>query len=166
MSGLVAVGEMLVPMDQVERATPMWESFGKHADPKVRLQGKSVSLSPSELDMFLMRPTQLIPALAGTYVLNIWIEEGSTAGEVYKSAVVAWALCFDGEVRPVTPYGVNGGHSVISTVHVELPDGSVRSTSVHDENPTFDNVEAYRLVEGARKLKERADQAARTRAAA
>lgn len=42
-----------------------------------------------------------------------------------RTRVIAWALCFDGEVRPVTPNGVNDGNG--RDVYVELADGSIEA---------------------------------------
>ena len=162
MTGLVYVGDALYPLDQIERAPAFWET-GREGQVPVRVNGKSVMVCTfnGEFAGLLMRPTQLVPSEPGTRLLRVWVNVESNEDKVLKAPVVAWALCFDGEVRPVTAHGVNGGNTISEPVYVEMPDGSVQSTSIHDEVNGYDNVEAYRIGETERIVRDRADRAAR-----
>ncbi len=104
--------------------------------------GSTHSLGVPFVDGLLRRPMQLMPAEPGTFALHVW----GTAddGGVNRTPVIAWALCVDGEVRPVTPQGVNnGGMMRDGEGYVLMPNGSVQSVGEHADEVWFDSVEDY-----------------------
>jgi hypothetical protein len=95
--------------------------------------GRSFDTFSHENGGLLTRPTQIIPALPGTSIISVWLED--PASVIMRTSVIAWALCLDGEVRPVTPGGVWTG--IHRTTHVELPDGSIEGVSDWAEPAAF-----------------------------
>ncbi|MEG3144238.1 hypothetical protein U1839_06185 [Sphingomonas sp. RT2P30] len=101
--------------------------------------GKGYGLHPTEVDELMRRPLQLIPALPGINLVNIDTHPtDGVYGATYRYPVIAWALCMDGEIRVVTPNGVNDGASDDreNGFHVEMPDGSIHSVGSYSE-PSF-----------------------------
>lgn len=72
-----------------------------------------------DVSILCERPIQIMPAPAGTSVCHF----GPDDWTVYRRPVIAWAICADGEVRPVTPAGVNDSDDSSTQVVVEMPDG-------------------------------------------
>jgi hypothetical protein len=94
----------------------------------------------------LTRPVQIIPANPGTSIIRIYLDDGEP--ETLRSAVIAWGLCLDGEVRPIAPGGVCDG--LHRDTHVELPDGSIEGVTEWSEPAGFKNAEsmlAYYVAE-------------------
>jgi hypothetical protein len=94
----------------------------------VRLSdGDPVRVWEHELEtIFAATPLHLIPAQAGTYILNFDPENPpETCEAVWRVPVIAWAWTCDG-VEPVTPDGINDGVST-AFVAVLMPDGSIIS---------------------------------------
>ena len=84
-------------------------------------------------------------------MLRLWLEDDVSV--VGKTPVIGWALCVDGNVRPVTPQGVNDGQTDRDvTVFVEMPDGSVQATDCWGDVAFYNDLEAYRQGEGDRLL--------------
>lgn len=92
------------------------------------------------------RPVQLMPAEPGTRLLTVF--GGFTEDEqpfVDKAPVIAWALCVDGQVRPVTPAGVSRGYNPASIGdwfpdYLELPNGSIHQFGYDAEPEPFESV--------------------------
>lgn len=88
-----------------------------------RQSGASTSLFTWEYRELMERPVQLLPADQGTELLRPYVDE-----EPFVDAlpVLAWALCFDGEMRPVLPSGVHGRHEAHPfNDFLQLPDGRI-----------------------------------------
>lgn len=102
------------------------------------------------------RPVQIMPAESGTRLLTVF--GGFTDDEqpfVDKLPVIAWALCFDGQVRPVTPAGVNRGYNPASLGdwypdYLELPNGDIHQFGFEAEPENFENVGAVIKREASR----------------
>lgn len=82
--------------------------------------GQEFVADSSDVALLRERPTQIMPAASGTMVCH-FASEGEA---IYRREVIAWALCMDGEVRPVTPAGINDCEDASAPVVVELPNGS------------------------------------------
>lgn len=88
--------------------------------------GRDIEVSIHEANAILRRPLQLIPAQPSTSLCHVYFNAG---WKVSRSAIIAWALCLDGEVRPVTAGGVNDGLDDRGRgFAVELPDDTIRFT--------------------------------------
>jgi hypothetical protein len=66
-------------------------------------------------------PTATLSALPGTYLINPCEEEDGRV-TVWKQNVLGWAICFDGETRPVT---LNPEASLSGPWQILHPDGRV-----------------------------------------
>jgi hypothetical protein len=92
------------------------------------------------------RPVQLMPVEPGTRLLTVFVAQTEDEQPfVDKSPVIAWALCVDGQVRPVTPAGVVRGFNPASSGnwypdYLELPDGAIRQFGYDAEPENFDSV--------------------------
>lgn len=106
---------------------------------KVTLRtGKTFTIFGSDRGGLLRRPVQLVAAEPGTRM--IWIH-GSDMITPQYARVVAWALCFDGEVRPVTPNGVCDGRG--GNAYVELADGTVEGVGEWTDPSSFTDATAF-----------------------
>ena len=142
-SGLIEFGfcDTMIPLSDIASIGP------EHKDAKgvvlrdVRLKaGANRTAYAQDMSQLLHRPLQLIPAAAGTFVVRVWIDNG--VGEASRTMVIAWANCVDGEVRPVTPQGVetdlpNG------TTYVMMADGTVQSVGQWADVVWFDNLDEF-----------------------
>lgn len=82
---------------------------------------ESIEMFDFDVERLTRTPVQLLPAEQGTFYLY----PGDTKDEeVFRTTIIAWALCIDGEVRPVTADGVDDNHTSNAET-VLLPDGRV-----------------------------------------
>ncbi len=137
--GVIALGSIVTIGEPRER-TRRW---GKTRVRDITCADGSVhAMGVAFVDSLLRRPMQLMPAEAGTYALNAWSDEDERG--VSKVPVIAWALCVDGDVRPVTPQGVNsGGMMDDGEGYVLMPNGSVQAIGEHTEPVWFDTLDEY-----------------------
>ncbi len=100
--------------------------------------GDDVRLLDVEAQELLERPIQIMPAEAGTQIVCLLDDD-----EVYYKPVIGWALCFDGQVRPMTPAGVDksymGGSDTHGASYIRMPSGVVMCDVPGDG--IFDTVE-------------------------
>lgn len=103
---------------------------------------RSKVLFKFEADEILRRPVQLIPAQPGTQICRA--DPTSPSGPtVYRDQLIAWALCLDGEIRVVTPAGVNDGCGEPQEgIHVEMPDGKIVGVGEYTDPCAFDDADA------------------------
>jgi hypothetical protein len=59
----------------------------------------------SDVDALMKRPVQLLPAEQGTQLVYVGTHDPEPW--ITRTPLIAWALCFDGSIRPVTPAGVD-----------------------------------------------------------
>ncbi|KKC27314.1 hypothetical protein [Sphingomonas sp. SRS2] len=107
---------------------------------RVRLDGDELlDLHGHEVDRIRIRAVQMMPAAPGTAMIFPYRgDDGEMRG--WNKPVIAWAICIDGEVRPVTPGGVNDGAPAGDfQFGVLMPDGRV----IIGDLETYDSVEAY-----------------------
>jgi hypothetical protein len=111
------------------------KSQGGHKVRTLRLQGgKTTDLGEYAVEQLLTRPVQLIPAEPGIGFCYWDLDEAEP--RITTVPLIAWALCFDGEIRAVTPNGVNG-HNDGEDNFVRLPDGRFRAVGQFTEPPGF-----------------------------
>ncbi len=144
MIGLLSHGwpETGYSLDQIEQLGPEHPapaSFGNYAVRTLKLKGgKSLDLGANDVDRLLMRPVQLLPAESGIGLCHWYLEDETP--ELSTTPVIAWALCVDGEVRPVTPGGVDGGTGTADgDCFVRLPDGTIRGVGTMCDPSGFPN---------------------------
>lgn len=94
------------------------------------------------------RPVQLMPAEPGLRLITVF--GGMTEDEspfVDKTPIIAWALCLDGQVRPVTPAGVSRGYNPASLGdwypdYLEMANGAIHQFGYDAEPEDFESVGA------------------------
>lgn len=132
-----------LPLSKIEKIVEA--GTDKHGQAKYRLymeDGQSSDLSGFAYTRITATPLQLIPANPGIEALDVSIDAGGPY--VNRAPVIAWARCFDGSIRIVTPAGVDDGHMwKDGQGYVLLPDGSVHSVGEYLDVCRFDNLEAY-----------------------
>jgi hypothetical protein len=87
-----------------------------------------------------------MPVEPGTRLLTVF--GGLTGDEppfVDTAPIIAWALCIDGQVRPVTPAGVSRGYNPASSGnwypdYLQLPDGAIHQFGLDAEPENFGSV--------------------------
>ncbi|WP_294390360.1 hypothetical protein [uncultured Sphingomonas sp.] len=92
-------------------------------------------------DAILRRPVQLMPCQPGTMLCHIEAQ-ATEPHEVFFTPMVAWAICADGEIRPVTPAGVNDGLGEPNEGwYVKMPDGKICSANAYADHCAFDSAD-------------------------
>jgi hypothetical protein len=132
-----------IPMHQIASASAEVNKHGVEML-KLRLQDGTTSVGWATWERFGETPIQLIPSEPGTSFLHVFTG-GDDVGEwsVDTVPLIGWALCIDGEVRPVTASGVNDGVSELEDIgnFVQMPNGQVVSCSAWASQTGFDSTE-------------------------
>jgi hypothetical protein len=118
------------------------------------------------------RPVQLMPVEPGTRLITVF--GGPAENEapfVDKAPIIAWALCFDGQVRPVTPAGVSRGFNPASSgnwfpEYLEFPNGAINQFGYDAEPEDFGSVAVVIERETRRQRNYAAERKARATAQA
>jgi hypothetical protein len=120
--------------------------------------GQTIGLSDNAYYGLVSAPLQLIPAQPG--ILALYASFDGDGSYVHKTPVIAWALCFDGSVRVVTPAGVDDGH-VWEDGHgyILMPDGTIEGVGAYLDQRSFKTLEdwlAHEQEEGRERLEREA----------
>jgi hypothetical protein len=118
------------------------------------------------------RPIQLMPVEPGTLLITVF--GGPAENEapfVDKAPIIAWALCFDGQVRPVTPAGVSRGFNPASSgnwypEYLEFSNGAIHQFGYDAEPEDFGSVAVVIERETRRQRNYAAERKARATAQA
>ncbi|MHA0330301.1 hypothetical protein [Sphingomonas melonis] len=117
----------------------------KHGQNQYRLfvEGEpSCDLSGFAYTRIASTPLQLVPANPGIEALQVSFD--GDGPYVNRSPVIAWARCFDGSIRIVTPAGVDDGHMwKDGQGYVLMPDGSVHAVGEYLDVCGFESLEKY-----------------------
>jgi len=97
-------------------------------------------LRPHAYRQLASRPVQLLPANPPVELV-CWNDDDEL--EIWFEPVIAWALCFDGQVRPVTASGVCNG-SDYQDDYVRYPDGRISAIGSTAYIVGFDDTDALR----------------------
>lgn len=99
--------------------------------------GEMLEMFDYERDALLRRPVQLIPAEPGASIIRV----SSKADDpwVYREPVIAWALCYDGGIRPVAPNGIPDDTKQVA--YVEMPGGRIQAIGEWGDPCAFDTVD-------------------------
>ncbi len=124
-SAIIRIGEERVGKDKIELRTAKL------------FDGSKFDLLEHDIAEIRSRPAQIIPSEPGTQFVRAAI--GGTLAEsvIVAEPVIAWALCLDGAVRPVTPQGVCGGASFWDDHYVEMPAGDIYAVGDVSEPSSF-----------------------------
>lgn len=134
-------GEHIPVGEIIEIGLPNKNSHGVDERAVTMRDGTTHRIGPYDLARIIMRPVQMIPAEPGTFHVRAW-RDGPEAG-LNKSPVIGWALCADGDVRPVTPQGVFDLGDRDTEIYVLMPDGTVQAIGEHTEPVWFDTLDDY-----------------------
>jgi hypothetical protein len=120
-------GGDLISVDQISVIGRVYSPDGK-ALPRRQVilrSGDEYYVPAHEFEAWQEQPVQLMPAEPGTTLLDIQVEN-LDAPEIYRTPLIAWAICRDGSIRVVTPSGVDDdGSTPRHGFYVEMPDGRV-----------------------------------------
>lgn len=100
----------------------------------------SVFLSERMWHELMRRPVQIMPIDATFSLVRFGCDAAGPWS--FSDPILAWALCYDGEMRPVTRDGVDGGLPFDEPVYVRMPDGTMEA------GPHCDRIDS--LEEGLR----------------
>lgn len=124
-----------IPISSITEVSPTQKREGRSDTCLVRFKRPDRTIGALEVHAFegdelCKRVIQIIPAEPGARLLSPGIDdEGFYCG---KTALIAWALCIDGEVRPLTPVGLYDGNDEVTKFGwwVQLPSGGIFETSM------------------------------------
>jgi hypothetical protein len=92
----------------------------------VRRRSKdTLYLSERMLHGLLRRPVQIMPVDPAFTLVRFGCDADGPYS--FSDPILAWALCYDGEMRPVTRDGVDGGIAYDEPVYVRMPDGTMEA---------------------------------------
>lgn len=133
-----------LPLSKIERIVDAGSETDGSAKRRLYIEGEECGfdLSGFAYERIASTPLQLVPANPGIEALMVDAEGDDPY--VNRSSVIAWARCFDGSVRIVTPAGVDDGHMwKEGQGYILMPDGSVHSVGEYLDVVRFDNLDAY-----------------------
>lgn len=142
MTGVYHYG-CFIPMHQIVSASPVENRHGVEML-KLRQADGTTNTGLMTWERFGQTPVQLIPSEPGTSFLHVFTgEAGPAEWSVEGVPLIGWALCVDGEVRPVTASGINDGVSEPQDIgnFVAMPNGKIVSCSSWASCAWFDNIE-------------------------
>lgn len=85
----------------------------------------SVYLSETTWQALMRRPVQIMPVDPSYAVVRFGCDADGPWH--FADQVLAWALCWDGAMRPITRDGVDGGLPFWDPVYVRMPDGTLEA---------------------------------------
>ncbi len=131
------------PLDRIVRLTDLGKiDHSRQYAMSLKGEQSSMTIGEHARDRIVSHPLQLMPAQPGTYALHPYDDEGSV--KIGKTPLIAWALCFDGSIRIVTPQGVDDGHLWREGQgYVLMPDGTVQAVGEYLDYCEFDTIDAY-----------------------
>lgn len=139
-----------VRLDEIEFFGPDIGAAGKPTVRRAHLRdGKTFDTLSHDFDRIMLAPQQLIQAQPGISLVRVYVGEGQP-GEILREPVIAWALCTDGEIRAVSPNGVNGGAGREADSFVEMPDGAIHAVGEWSDIAWFTDAAAMLEHFGAR----------------
>lgn len=129
----------LRPISHIAVIGPEDRKPGKAIMRRLKMKGEDdwTDLLKYQADGILQTPVQLIPAEPGTRVIRVFDQEP----KVWYARVIAWALCLDGEIRAVTPNGINDGIGYDGEAYVEMPTGEIEAVGEWTDPCRFDSAD-------------------------
>jgi hypothetical protein len=94
---------------------------------------ETVYLWEHDRDALLRRPLQLLPAEPGWSVIRV--SDQADEPWTWREPIVGWALCFDGEIRPVAPNGIPDDSKRFT--YVEMPGGRIEGVGDNADPASF-----------------------------
>lgn len=115
------------PLAEIESIGPCAQRKGGSSEwYAVRRRGKdTLYLSEPMWHDLLRRPLQIMPIDPAYALVRFGCDDNGPWH--YSDQILAWALCFDGEMRPVTRDGVDGGIPFDDPVYIRMPDGTMEA---------------------------------------
>lgn len=132
-----------LPLAKIDRIVA--RNADKHGNRTYSLtmdDGEQADISEFSFSRIVSTPLQMIPASPGIEALAVGFDQDGHW--INRTPVIAWARCFDGSIRIVTPAGVDDGHIwKEGQGYVLMPDGSVHSVGEYLDVTRFDSLDAY-----------------------
>lgn len=127
MIGILHTMRGFVPLHMVSSVSTRTNEHGVEMADVRLLDGSTREQLGGSWNDFMRSAVQIIPAEPGTNLIHM---DGGSEADIFFTPVIAWALCVDGELRPVTPSGVGDscGEPGVGW-HVLMPDGRVTAAS-------------------------------------
>lgn len=139
---------------------------------KLHSGGEPLKLFAFDYAALEARPVQLMPVEPGTRLITVFAGLADDEKPIIdKAPIIAWALCVDGQVRPVTPAGVSRGFNPASSSnwypdYIELPSGAIHQFGYDAEPEDFVSVAVVIERETRRQRNYEAERKARAAARA
>jgi hypothetical protein len=132
-----------LPLSSIEKINYGGKSKHGHTEYVIHTADEGAfRIGSSEYEKIAGSPLQMIPALPGVEALQVSVDQDGPF--VNRAPVIAWARCFDGSIRIVTPAGVDDGHMwKEGQGYVLMPDGSVHAVGEYLDVCRFDTLESY-----------------------
>lgn len=107
---------------------------------------QAATLFPHDYTDLMMRPVQIIPAEPGTRLILVYSLPCDEVASADADPVLAWALCMDGQVRPILPSGVRrdfrfNDQNVWHPDYVQLPDGKIYQFGLESDCGVYASIE-------------------------
>lgn len=174
MIGLVESCGEVCTLSDIKAVQHIYETprYAEHYLLELHSGGEPLKLFAFDFAALEARPVQLMPVEPGTRLITVF---GGLAGDeptfVDKAPVIAWALCIDGQVRPVTPAGVIRGFNPANSGnwypdYLELPSGAIHQFGYDAEPQDFGSVAVVIARETRRQRNYEAERKARDAARA
>lgn len=165
MIGLLEIGTGAIPLADIKSLQLVYGGVGQAEHHVLTRHSGSSSLKvlAHEYTELMGRPIQLLPADIGTRLIMTFSSPGDDHVYADSDPVIAWALCVDGQVRPVLPSGVRrvyrfSDQNVWHPDYVQLPDGSIYQYGLESEPGTYADIDAVIAEETARLQKHEAQR--------
>jgi len=124
-------------LDEIDRLGMSHSKEGERARYFAKMRdGETVDLWEHDRDALLRRPLQLLPAEPGWFIIRMFRGDGDP--ETYREPVIGWAICLDGEIRPVAPNGIPNDSK--QSIYVEMPGGRIEGVTEWADPPGFESV--------------------------
>lgn len=123
-------------LDDIDRLGMSHHAEGERARYFAKMRdGETVDLWEHDRDALLRRPLQLLPAEPGWSIIRT--NDRGDEPWTMREPVIGWAVCFDGEIRPVAPNGIPNDSK--RCTYVEMPGGRIEGVTEWADPPGFEN---------------------------
>ncbi len=123
----------------------------------------TLTVFPHDYIDLMMRPVQIMPAESGTRLVAVYSAPFDEVAIADTEPVLAWALCMDGQVRPILPSGVRRGYrfndqNVWHPDYVQMPDGSLYQYGIESDPGAYASVDEVVAAETQRLRRHEAER--------
>lgn len=148
MIGLLGTGSGAVALADIQSIQHVAGDVGRAEYYAVRRRSDAAALRlfAHEYNDLMMRPVQIMPAEPGTRLILVYSLPCDETAMADTDPVLAWALCMDGQVRPVLPSGVRrdfrfNDQNVWHPDYVQLPNGKIYQFGLETDPGVYASIE-------------------------